>query len=171
MRSLASWHSCVRLLSRSRRFVRRACSAETWAARCWSSQKPGFPSSSSSSATSFSRASGSKVITDPGELGPDLLELLVERLRCRLVGHEDDGSDATTASPQPRPHRRQAPWQRLNFLPLPHQHGSLRPILSRSEVTRCWVATEPPPAPIPPAVVMESPSPPTSAPAPAAAIA
>jgi hypothetical protein len=27
----------------------------------------------------FSSCSGSKVITDPGELGPDLLELLVER--------------------------------------------------------------------------------------------
>src|SRR2546422_6605414 len=64
--------------------------------------------------------------------------------------------------------RYQAPWQRLNFLPLPHQHGSLRPILSRSETTR-WVATEPPPASSAPAV--EPPLPPSSAPAPAAAIA
>src|SRR5438094_3641336 len=31
-------------------------------------------------------ASGSKVITDPGELGPDLLELLLERL-CAFFGH------------------------------------------------------------------------------------
>src|SRR2546422_11771669 len=66
--------------------------------------------------------------------------------------------------------RDQAPWQRLNFLPLPHQQGSLRPIFSRSEVTRC-VATEPPPASNAPAVETEPPSPPGNAPAPAAAIA
>src|SRR5262245_29427296 len=33
-----------------------------------------------------------------------------------------------------------APWHFLNFLPEPHQHGSLRPILSRSVVTRCCAA-------------------------------
>jgi hypothetical protein len=30
--------------------------------------------------------SGSKVITDPGELGPDFLELFAQRL-CVLFGH------------------------------------------------------------------------------------
>src|SRR3954468_7324873 len=29
----------------------------------------------------------------------------------------------------------QAPWHFLYFLPEPHQHGSLRPILSRSDLT------------------------------------
>src|SRR5581483_3314625 len=34
-------------------------------------------------------------------------------------------------------HGRQRPWQSLYFLPLPHQHGSLRPILSCSERLAC----------------------------------
>src|SRR5215470_981734 len=107
----------------------------------------------------LSSCSGSKVITDPGKLGPDLLELLVERNRRCVVCHVDA--------------RDYAPWQRLYFLPLPHQHGSLRPIFSRSLVTRCWVMTEPPPASSEPAVTPE-PSPsaiPAAAPPPAAAIA
>src|SRR5919204_1354575 len=29
----------------------------------------------------------------------------------------------------------QAPWHFLNFLPEPHQHGSLRPMFSRSDLT------------------------------------
>ena len=33
--------------------------------------------------------------------------------------------------------RAQAPWHFLNFLPDPHQHGSLRPIVCSSESTRC----------------------------------
>ena len=33
--------------------------------------------------------------------------------------------------------RAQAPWHFLNFLPDPHQQGSLRPIVSSSESTRC----------------------------------
>src|SRR4029077_11758492 len=57
-----------------------------------------------------------------------------------------------------------APWHFLNFLPEPHQQGSFRPILSRSAVTRCCVATAPPP-PSPVLPVMPSP------PSPAAAIA
>ena len=40
-----------------------------------------------------SRRSGSKVITDPGELGPDLLELLVERL-VRRFGHAASVAEA-----------------------------------------------------------------------------
>ena len=36
--------------------------------------------------------------------------------------------------------RRQAPWHFLNFLPEPHQHGSLRPIASFSSTRRCWTA-------------------------------
>ena len=38
---------------------------------------------------------GSKVLTDPGKLGPELLELLVERLSL-LLGH---GGDATRRRP------------------------------------------------------------------------
>src|SRR5438132_557801 len=53
----------------------------------------------------------------------------------------------------------QAPWHFLNFLPLPHQHGSLRPILSWSPATTVWT-----PAADGTAIV-------TASPAPAAAIA
>ena len=63
----------------------RECSVETRSRVRWSSQKPGSPSSCSSSATRVATASGSKVITNPGELGSDLLELLVER--DRGLGH------------------------------------------------------------------------------------
>src|SRR5215204_591277 len=56
----------------------RACSAETAAARCWSFQKPGAESWPSSSLSRAESESGSKVITDPAELGPDLLELLIQ---------------------------------------------------------------------------------------------
>ncbi len=36
-----------------------------------------------------------------------------------------------------------APWHFLNFLPLPHQHGSLRPICSSSPTRRCstWIGS------------------------------
>jgi hypothetical protein len=40
----------------------------------------------SSSTRRAARPSGSKVITDPGKLGPDLLQALVERLAV-YVGH------------------------------------------------------------------------------------
>ena len=36
-----------------------------------------------------------------------------------------------------RCHGAQAPWHFLNFLPDPHQHGSLRPICSFSSSRRC----------------------------------
>src|SRR6478672_3823475 len=55
-------------------------------ALAWSSQNPGAPISFSSSARRAASASGSKVITDPGELGPDLLHALVEWLAVGL-GH------------------------------------------------------------------------------------
>src|SRR5438093_8732624 len=56
------------------------------AARSMSSLNPGSPIRCSSSARRAVSASGSKVITDPGQLGPDLLELLLERLRA-FFGH------------------------------------------------------------------------------------
>src|SRR5919201_6793380 len=74
----------------SRRRVKRACSDEIAAARFWSSQKPGSPIASSSSAIRTLSASGSKVITDPAELGPDLLHLSLEG---GAVGHQQDPSD------------------------------------------------------------------------------
>src|SRR5579863_9344505 len=37
-----------------------------------------------------------------------------------------------------------APWHFLNFLPLPHQHGSLRPILGSSRRTCLTGASSPP---------------------------
>src|SRR2546429_1358319 len=67
------------------RFATRACSADTAAACCWSSQKPGCASSCSSSASRVLSRSGSKVTTDPVELGPDPFELLLKREF--LVGH------------------------------------------------------------------------------------
>src|SRR6187455_1596990 len=57
----------------------RACSVEMAAAPCWSSQKPGSPIFASSSAARLASPSGSKVITDPVELGPDLLQALGKR--------------------------------------------------------------------------------------------
>ena len=66
--------------------MRRECSVEMRVALAWSSQNPGAPIASSSSTRRVARRSGSKVITDPGELGPDLLQALVERLAV-YVGH------------------------------------------------------------------------------------
>src|SRR5262245_47432266 len=54
------------------------CSVERRCARSWSSQKPGSLISASSSPSRRSSRSGSKIITDPAELGPDLLELLLD---------------------------------------------------------------------------------------------
>src|SRR5438270_13055995 len=91
------------------------------AARCWSSQNPGSPIAASSSAGRALRRSGSKVITDPGELGPDLLELLLQRL-CGALGQFGDRlperrpepllntgeTDVSPAGPHRRPLRRAA---------------------------------------------------------------
>src|SRR3990170_5486577 len=74
----------------------RACSVEIRAAPVWSSQKPGAPIASSSSSRRRARPSGSKVITDPGELGPDLLEALIEALR--RLGHAPKRSRAVRRS-------------------------------------------------------------------------
>src|SRR5438132_11802685 len=71
------------------RFATRACSADTAAACCWSSQKPGCASSCSSSASRVLSRSGSKVTTDPVQLGPDPFELLLKREF--LVGHGGGG--------------------------------------------------------------------------------
>ena len=73
------------------------------AASAWSSQNPGAPIASSSSPRRRVSRSGSKVITDPGELGPDLLQSLVERLAVDL-GHAP--SVAGRAVGPPRPARR-----------------------------------------------------------------
>jgi hypothetical protein len=65
-------------------------------------QKPGSPIWASSSVRRAASASGSKVITDPGQLGPDFLELFAQRL-CVLVCHEFDGSQALrTAGVRPQ---------------------------------------------------------------------
>jgi hypothetical protein len=52
---------------------------------------------SSSSARRRLSASGSKVITDPGELGPDLLEALIEA--ALVLGHAGEGSRAGRRRP------------------------------------------------------------------------
>ena len=81
-----------------RRRATRACSVDTFCARFWSSQKPGALITSSSSVRRTCRLSGSKVLTDPGELGPDLLEglrdltVVVDQVRAALnpkleIGH------------------------------------------------------------------------------------
>src|SRR5688500_18771932 len=69
------------------------------AAPAWSSPNPGAPSASSRSLRRVPRRSGSKVIPDPGELGPDLLEALVERLAVG-VRHPGDGTEATRGWPR-----------------------------------------------------------------------
>src|SRR6266566_2862742 len=68
------------------RFATRECSVEIFCALSWSFQKPGSLIARSSSARRCSSRSGSKVITDPAELGPDLLELLLQRAVV-LPGH------------------------------------------------------------------------------------
>src|SRR5215213_9304906 len=64
--------------------------------------------------------------------------------------------------------RAYAPWHFLNFLPEPHQHGSLRPSFCSSVVRRVIVPTAPPP---PPTGVIDAAVVPVPAAAPAAAIA
>src|SRR5207247_2599261 len=76
----------------------RECSAETAAACCWSSQNPGCPSSVSSSASRALSRSGSKVTTDPVELGPDPFELLLQR-ELPFLSHR--GGDGTASHNQP----------------------------------------------------------------------
>src|SRR5213078_2001931 len=76
----------------------RECSAETAAACCWSSQNPGCASSVSSSASRDLSRSGSKVTTDPVELGPDPFELLLQR-EFALVRHR--GGDGTDGQSRP----------------------------------------------------------------------
>ncbi len=97
-------------------------------ARAWSSQNPGSLIADSSSARRSFRRAGSKVITDPGKLGPDLLELVGQRYE--LVGHGESMLPVAYC-----------PWQRLYFLPEPHQQGSLRPMLSCSDLTTGCGAT------------------------------
>src|SRR5213079_2104030 len=67
--------------------------------------------------------------------------------------------------------RRQAPWHFLNFLPEPHQQGSIRPTLSFSATTRCVVTTLVAGSVSKPAVATPPPPSPSASPPPAAAIA
>src|SRR3954447_7828403 len=53
---------------------------------------------------------------------------------------------------QPKISADQAPWHFLNFLPEPHQQGSLRPTFWSAETVRWPVATDVAPAPTAPAV-------------------
>src|SRR5215471_13176337 len=63
-------------------------------------------------------------VTDPDE------ELPQQQLRARLGAH--------------------APWHFLNFLPLPHQHGSLRPIFSCGDERTAVAAGVPVETDVPP---------------------
>src|SRR6266508_3336298 len=89
------------------------------AARSWSSQKPGSPIWASNSCRRAASASGSKVITDPGELGPDFLQLIVERLRT-LFGHASMVPDDVGPIPRSEPsvQRNRGPLQRTNRKPV-----------------------------------------------------
>src|SRR5687768_9602589 len=86
----------------------RACSVETCAARAWSSQKPGSFISVSSSPRRAVSAAGSKVITDPREAGPDLLQTFGEA--AVRLGHPEDASEGGRRSPRgcPLPSRADA---------------------------------------------------------------
>ena len=93
----------------SSRRVRDECSADTFAARSWSSQNPGACICPSSSWMRSSSPAGSKIVREQ-------LQLVAEA--TGVGGHYA------------------APWHFLNFLPDPHQQGSLRPIRSCSSSTR-----------------------------------
>src|SRR6185312_12868393 len=71
----------------SRRWA-RAWAAEVRAAASWSSQKPGFPISSSSSADSRSRPAGSKVVREQGQLLADSGDSRRYGLFLRGIGHD-----------------------------------------------------------------------------------
>ena len=85
-------------------------SVVTWRARSGSSHRSGRSTSGSSSAWRARKARG------PGS--------------ARLPPADGRARPARPRSPsrQLRPSA-QRPWQNLNFLPLPHEHGSLRPTL------------------------------------------
>src|SRR6266550_6243373 len=70
------------------------------------------------------------------------------RRGCRLRRHPPQALSASRKDQRAEPARSHhgpakpgrtsrgyAPWHFLNFLPLPHQHGSLRPMFSRSDLT------------------------------------
>src|SRR6187551_1810959 len=82
-------------------------------AAAWSSQNPGAPIASSSSPRRCVSRSGSKVITDPGELGPDLLQALVERLAVGL-GHESRVSASGAGHHGATDDARSAMWLRTS---------------------------------------------------------
>src|SRR5213079_704333 len=124
-------YSRVRRSYRSSRLASRACSDETAAARCWSSQNPGCPSSSSSSASRVLSRSGSKVTTDPVELGPDLLQLLLDR-ELAFVGHR--GADGTGGCRQGVPAAAARPRSVRPTLP---PTTSMRPSVNASSSTGC----------------------------------
>src|SRR5919198_406784 len=92
----------------------RLCSADSLEARCWSAQKSGLASSSSSWRRRSFSGGTSKVTTGPVELGPDLLELLLQRLFSGL-GH---GGGMLAPPAEPALDRAQ-PRQRLRRVALP----------------------------------------------------
>ena len=81
----ASSYSVVRFAYIASFFATRECSVEILSARSWSFQKPGSLSARLELGDACLREAGSKVITDPGELDPDLVELLLERASVSVM--------------------------------------------------------------------------------------
>src|SRR5947207_6909950 len=96
-----------------------------------------------------------------------MLKLILSRA---MEGSAPEGRDATVSHTAMWHDESdaQAPWHFLYFLPEPHQHGSLRPILSRSDLTT--VAGFSLEAPLPPPCEETAAVPTAAAPAPGAAL-
>ena len=117
-----------------------------------SSRRARASSSVARSPSSWSRSSltrPSSLVTDAGvvrvvpqvraghlglELGPADLELVAAEVALGLgqavPERRELGGEVAGFLSAGRARRQAAPWQNLNFLPLPHQQGSLRPIFS-----------------------------------------
>src|SRR4051812_1380945 len=106
----------------------RWCSELSFAARCWSFQKSGCESSCSSSSTRAFSATGSKVTTDPVQLGPDLLDLFLHG-SLLLVGHEPRLSTASRQSTHhARPVSRRYAQRAAAARPTDHAATTIQPV-------------------------------------------
>src|ERR1700716_2982989 len=111
----------------------RECSAVTAAARSESCQKSSPAISASSVARRSLSEAGSKIVREQ-------LQLLTDGRQALRGGLARYGRDHRLHASSGRRDGAYAPWHFLNFLPLPHQQGSLRPTWCSSSTMR-WCTT------------------------------